>query len=420
MKVQASEIKYPINTEFGDIFLHSHEVRDGDGNVLFRSARDFYPGLQPKEAFRSARYKDLQYFIVTLCSFRNSAALLNRIRIQDKGAKATTIRNQVEREGEKIAQEKTELAKKAFAENGSFDENGFKKPDVKIEMSEAMKQTAEEKDVRKAMIEFGVCSEVSGYEKPGTAVNISIDEVTCKHQTNTRPYVGDSSKAQKQVRNTVIHVEKGKDSYIIVGVNMKDAVFQLCGFLVAEDLIGTCPITFYGDGARNISNMVSAYFGYLDYRFFLDWPHLVKRLSEDLSSSISGGKDKRNEILDKLKARLWLGDVSAAIELLDSIPAKFIKPDASLNKIKEYLNNRRSIIPCYAIRQKLGLRISSNRVEKSNDLAVSSRQKNNGMAWSNEGSFGLASISVASLNNEITDWVYNRKMELKFNAKAAA
>jgi hypothetical protein len=40
------------------------------------------------------------------------------------------------------------------------------------------------------------------------------------------------------------------------------------------------------------------------------------------------------------------------------------------------------MIPVYAVRRQLGLRNSSNRGEKANDLLVAARQKHNGMSWS--------------------------------------
>jgi hypothetical protein len=43
---------------------------------------------------------------------------------------------------------------------------------------------------------------------------------------------------------------------------------------------------------------------------------------------------------------------------------------------------------CYALRKKLGLRVSSNPVEKANDLLASNKQKHQGMSWSADGSKG--------------------------------
>jgi len=71
----------------------------------------------------------------------------------------------------------------------------------------------------------------------------------------------------------------------------------------------------------------------------------------------------------------------------------------------EYLYRVQDTIPCYALRKQLGLRNSSNLGEKANDLIVSSRQKHNGMSWSNNGSLAFATLSTTSRNSEIVHWL---------------
>ena len=66
--------------------------------------------------------------------------------------------------------------------------------------------------------------------------------------------------------------------------------------------------------------------------------------------------------------------------------------------------NKESEIACYAVRKSLGLRISSNRVEKANDLIVAERQKGKGMSWSRQGSWSLANITTMYLNHEADQW----------------
>ena len=52
------------------------------------------------------------------------------------------------------------------------------------------------------------------YELPSETVNVSIDDVGVKRQTETRPK--DEKKQQpKRVDNTVVHVQSGKKSYIL-------------------------------------------------------------------------------------------------------------------------------------------------------------------------------------------------------------
>ena len=72
----------------------------------------------------------------------------------------------------------------------------------------------------------------------------------------------------------------------------------------------------------------------------------------------------------------------------------------------------RAHIPCYALRHLLGLRNSSNRVEKANDLVVAQRQKHNGMSWSITGSIALAQIKALFLNHEMSRWLHSRTLPL--------
>jgi hypothetical protein len=67
--------------------------------------------------------------------------------------------------------------------------------------------------------------------------------------------------------------------------------------------------------------------------------------------------------------------------------------------------------------------VSSNRVEKANDLVVSDRQKHNGMSWSESGSTSLATVTSTHLNNEHMSWLLNQEITFQFNkptAKSAA
>ncbi len=69
-------------------------------------------------------------------------------------------------------------------------------------------------------------------------------------------------------------------------------------------------------------------------------------------------------------------------------------------ELASYIERKSLNITCYDLRRKLGLRVSSNRVEKANDLIVGQRQKHNGMSWSSDGSGALAAVSMLMLNND--------------------
>ncbi len=78
----------------------------------------------------------------------------------------------------------------------------------------------------------------------------------------------------------------------------------------------------------------------------------------------------------------------------------------------QYLDRNYSYISCYALRKELGLRNSSNPVEKANDTTVAQRQKHNGMSWSKGGSSAMTHIRAVYLNGEGEDW--NKKGTLRF------
>ena len=81
-----------------------------------------------------------------------------------------------------------------------------------------------------------------------------------------------------------------------------------------------------------------------------------------------------------------------------------------------YFERHEEYIPCYAVRKELGLRNSSNKGEKMNDILVSVRQKNNSMSWSNNGSVGLATLTGLKKNREYKKWFKEGELEFKLAA----
>jgi hypothetical protein len=105
--------------------------------------------------------------------------------------------------------------------------------------------------------------------------------------------------------------------------------------------------------------------------------------------------------------------VDPAVIYLKSLPESEMKnAEARLNLIT-YLTSNRPMIPVYAVRKKLGLRNSSNRGEKANDLMVANRQKHQGMSWSTSGSVALASVTALKQNKEYKRWFQEREIEFK-------
>ena len=115
-------------------------------------------------------------------------------------------------------------------------------------------------------------------------------------------------------------------------------------------------------------------------------------------------------------AWLWLGKVERAVKVLRDVSEHTIKNKKELENLINYLHRNQDYIPCYALRKILGLRTSSNPVEKANDIVVSTRQKHNGMSWSPDGSISLATLTAIRRNGEDMNWLLKHDISLAFDA----
>ena len=194
---------------------------------------------------------------------------------------------------------------------------------------------------------------------------------------------------------------------------------MLVAFLLSNNLMGNT-LVFLADGARNIKSYIEKYFSSRPYTLILDWYHLKKKCKELISSSLKGTKDQKKEFTQRLLRMLWVGNVNEAILYLNGLDDSQIKSGYWLGELTGYLDRKKYQIVCYALRHGLGLRVSSNRVEKANDLLVARRQKHNGMSWSFEGSCSLASTKMVLLNNDIDQWLRTNSLPFAMPNKAAA
>lgn len=333
-------------------------------------------------------------------SDRKAAKRLNRIRHEIQGINPTTYRNTIEREGREIQRSIEKKCEAALLQNG-FNTNGelLAKSEFKPNKSENINC----KDIENAAADLNIKAfKISDYESSEQAINISVDDVCVKRQSDTRPKA-DKSMQPKRVYNTVIHVQNVKGSYILNASTLLGAMKLLIGFLLHCGLLKQ-QLVFFTDGARELHSMIPKMFCFANYKIILDWYHLKKKCQEQLSMALKGSKI-RNEFLEKLLPYLWFGNINGAIFLLQNIEQNKVRNPEIIIKLIDYLERVRDIVPCYALRKKLGLRNSSNLGEKSNDLIVSARQKHNGMSWSGDGSVAFATVASVSYNNEIAQWV---------------
>lgn len=392
------------------------------GEVLYNTSRDFFSPLQGEEKYQTEGFKEIALIYGTSEeSFRKTSALLNRIRYQGEGGTPfRTVRDATEHEGNRLQDYLDQKASTIFQSNG-FTSAGYPATVVSEAIPHDSPVLAEE-DIAKILghddvladFKTELCSNPVAYEDAKNTVNISIDDVGAKKQKEYRePKSSDPplKRNRAYVQNTVIHVEKGGQSYILNGDGVLCVLRLLLAFLLHNDLL-SCKLMFFVDGHSLYSTVLQFFPWHQNLSVILDWYHLQKKCKELLSMAMKG-RDLRNAVLEKLMPLLWHGLVDQAIMYLKSLPECEIKNDEERLHLMRYLAKNRPMIPVYAIRRELGLRNSSNRGEKANDLIVADRQKHNGMSWSKSGSVSLASVTALKQNQEYTQWFREREIAFK-------
>lgn len=188
----------------------------------------------------------------------------------------------------------------------------------------------------------------------------------------------------------------------------QELVVEVAGLLAAPGVHeGKRRLLFLADGARWIREWFEG-LRLEGKAMLLCWYHLVKR-TQQLLSLACRGRQHRREVEGPVLHHLWHGRLDEALKLLRQARGQMTKPEA-LDELVGYLEARRPYLADYAARQRAGLWIASNRVEKLNDLAISARCKHQGMAWTAEGVEALARLQVARRNGELDH--FRRRAEL--------
>lgn len=363
----------------------------------------------------------------SITSYRVIADILNHIRWQDteKNIKYRTLSDSVEREGNKIINYIDEKAAKVLEENNFHPGKGtpLDEKNIEIEKSnptistiphERIEQIIDEYNFGKEKeIQIDVTSIKETFVEDKYCVNISIDDVGTVEQKKTGRMKNPPPKdCRHYVKNTVIHIQHGFGKYILDGLGISKMLTILTAFLLHNGLFENKCLIFFADGDTEIKKSIKTVFAWRSYRIILDWYHLKKKCQERLSVAMKG-REIRNEVLQKVLQLLWVGKVESAIVYLKKLDINKIKNKEQIEKLINYFDRNYSCISCYALRKKLGLRVSSNRGEKANDLVVARRQKHNGMSWSKYGSSGLANVSALFLNKENENWINKRIIDFK-------
>ncbi len=415
---------YRVDGEIGRFHLTTYRVTDENG-VTFNTATNLFCRLKGKEWYRTVGFKEIAIILGDVVhSYRTTTQLINRVRYQSSGGTPyRTLQANTESEGARLIdylESKTDhiLKRHRFAEDttymGSSETFGSCEPDLlpKQQVKTAAEQISGDYSVSELL------DNPVGFEDPAKSVSIAVDDVGVKRQSETRQKISadsDKPRQRKFVYSTVVRIDHDRKRYSLVGAGIKITLRYLVAFLLSNQLSGK-RFQFFTDGHTILNKTICSCFKwYPNCGIILDWFHLVKKCKEQLSLALKG-RLIRNEILTGLMPLLWHGLTAQGIERLKQIEAEKIKNNEILAKLIAYLERNNEMIPCYALRKRLGLRNSSAIGEKMNDLIVSSRQKHNGMSWSRNGSLTLATLTAAKLNGEDHTWLREKKLSFKLAA----
>lgn len=409
--------KYRVEGEMGRVEFAASYWQVGKGKEA--KVVGLYPVLGGREWHRTAGWKEVAYEQgVVNESYRKVSRMLNRIRHQaeEEGTPMRTVCAAAEAEGTSVLSY-LEQRSETILQQAGFSQAGIplsgSEYEVKAEAAnrqewqllavEAVAQ-AQRLAAPNAEWEIEMRENPVAYENPAYSVQISLDDVGAKHQTEQRAhYKLPRSEELAYVHTTVAHIQHQETSYRLSGPSVSAVLRFVLAFLLHNQLL-SFNLIFFVDGQRSLYSAILAAFAWFPTcQIILDWFHLEKRCRESLSMALKG-KEIRNEFLEQLLPALWHGCTDIAITLLQNLDPELVKNQDYLLKLIEYLERNRPYLPCYSVRKRLSLRNGSTRGEKANDLLVSSRQKHHGMSWSLSGSTALAALATLVSNSETHLW----------------
>lgn len=438
--VRVNPTPYRVDGEVGRFSFSTHRL-ECDGEVVFDSGRELFAPLHVNARYLTRGFKEVA--LMDGCveqSYRKTARRLNRLRYQLIGGTPwRSLQEQAEAEGKKWQQQIEQQAEGILVQHRLHlvDTAATVVPSQGPEQIVLQGEERVEACLRACTIDEQARAEMRAnpipYEDPQHSVNVSIDDVGVKRQKAQRPKKdtawADTASASptsprvstekaaptKFIHTTVAEVQTEEGRYVLSASGVIKVLRLLLAFLLKNGLTGRQLICFM-DGQKSLhTNLAQVLRCHRGWQVILDWYHLEKKCAQATSLTIKG-KDQRNEVLAHLLSLLWEGRVEAAMAYVKGLSPALIKAEAQRALLIGYLERSRPYIPCYAVRKQLGLRNSSNRGEKQNDLVVAERQKHNGMSWSETGSAALAALATAQQNEEALPWF--RTGEIRFRLAA--
>ena len=360
-------------------------------------------------------------------SYRKTTRQLNQVRQQTGATRVRTLNNAAEHEAGAVEQHLRDRAAELLSPT-HFDGEGrptfHLEPEASAtgllppsEVVGAIGQCVRDDTGADISVEELAANPIP-YENPKRTTAASIDDVGVKKQKPRRKAAPRESpakkgKEKKRVWTTVAHVQHAGASYTLTATSVPAVLRLLSALLVASGLRKSA-LVFFTDGQRSLKDSIFAFWWARGrVRLILDWYHLQHKCKELGSFGLKGSIADKKVHIRALRRLLWHGLVDRAKAYVEALPHEAVRRPEVLERINGYLERNRQHIPCYAARAKLGLRCSSNPVEKQNDVVVAHRQKKNGMAWSEDGSHALATLAAVRRNGETDNWLRTGRLDFK-------
>lgn len=435
--------EYRVDGEVGRFTVATHWIEQA-GKCVYDTGQSVFPPLHGKEWYKTTGFKEIALIHgTTENSYQKTHRLINRLRHQEEedGTPSRTLREGVVQEGTRLL-EFLERKTDAILRQHEFHAEGSPTTARAAYCQDPV--TIATETVTQAIVACELSAEEQAdvtrnpvvYEAPAESVNISLDDVVVKQQKTERTAASadrtrhdtsatgtvNASKSRKKpptkrkyVHDTVAHLQHGDSAYTVCGRSVVAVLRIILGYLLNNAAL-THRIQFFVDGQKTLqAAIIKAFSWYRNVGLILDWYHLEDKCKRQLSSAMTG-RDVRNEALREVTRLLWYGMVDRAQTSLRALQPEVLKDHDAIRVLIQYLERNRPYIPCYGVRQRLGLRNSSNIGEKMNDLLVSARQKHHGMSWSKSGSIHLAALEMLKRNHEYQTWFEMDELAFKWAA----
>ena len=394
--------------------------RVGGRQGVFNAAVDVFTRLKGKGAYRTRWFRQNALFDgCTDLSYRKTLDQLNRVRQQPNATVLRTLNNAAEQEASRVTRHLDHRAGELLPEP-RFDLLGRPAFHLEPEAAEAwLLPPSAVSDAVRECLSGNTCGDILpeeltgnpvACEKPRPTAAVSVDDVGVKKQKPARKPGAGREPGKKKAWTTVAHVQHAGVAYALTAPGVPAVLRLVSALLVASDLTDVA-LLFFTDGQRSLKDAIFDFWsGRGRIRLILDWYHLQRKCRELGSLGLRGSIATKKVHIQALRRLLWYGLVDRAKAYIDALPPEAVRKPEVLEQIKGYLERNRPHIPCYAVRSRLGLRCSSNTVEKENDLVVAHRQKKNGMGWSEDGSHALAALTAVRRNGEMDKWLHEERL----------